>query len=88
MTTLVYQPYYSWEIFLYPVIGKVSDEDYSVGSPAYYRREKYSEWKVTVPDSIAALSNDMGFDLRNRDVSSYSVKDYENYLDRSVLIRL
>lgn len=81
IVAMIIVPILGWEVFSRPVTGKVSDEDYSVGNPAYYRREKYSEWKVTVPDSIAALSNDMGFDLRNRDVSSYSVKDYENNLE-------
>ncbi|MBE5825189.1 MAG: peptidase S8 [Butyrivibrio sp.] len=69
-----------WELFTHAVTGRVSDADYSEGNPAYYRREKYYDWKVTAPDKIDSLSNDMGFDLRSKDVSAYSANDYKDYL--------
>ncbi len=77
---LIVCPIFGWELFTHAVTGRVSDADYSEGKPAYYRREKYTDWKITEPDKIDSLSNDMGFDIRNKDISAYSVNDYKDYL--------
>ena len=77
---LIVCPIFGWELFTHAVTGRVSDADYSEGKPSYYRREKYTDWEITAPDKIDSLSNDMGFDIRNKDISAYSVNDYKDYL--------
>lgn len=68
--------------FLRPVTMQIADEDYREGNVRYARREKYAEWKRGVLTALPEPDVNMGFDLRNFDISHYDLRDQEDLLSQ------
>lgn len=59
--------------FMRPVTGKISEEDYRTGTKRLYRREEYVGWDRGTIAELPACDINMGFDVRNYDISRFDV---------------
>lgn len=66
--------------FMRPVTGKISEEDYRTGTKRLYRREEYIGWDRGTLTKLPAHNVNMGFDVRNYDISRFNLMEEADLL--------
>lgn len=59
--------------FMWPVTGQIAEEDYRTGTKRLYRREEYAGWDRGTLAELPARDVNMGFDVRNYDISRFDL---------------
>ena len=65
-----------------PVTGKVPDEAYQEGRKCFYRQEKYAGWERGTLTELPAHDANMGFDVRDFDLSHFNLLDQSDSLSQ------
>ena len=69
--------------FLRPVTGRISEEDYRTGRKTFYRREAYADWNRGTLTKLPEADVNMGFDVRNYDISQFSLTEEGGMLSQA-----